>query len=241
MESEYLMTDIGKTGLTPVTAKNMVFGAGVLYKNFFKGTHYTQTFDTEPVSGKTYYYISGGPGGISYTEFDGDHFSIGTIYYEKYEGYGGDKIGATTDGTKLTITPEFKDIETDGVTVKMKGLTIKTGEKAVIEATVLELDEKNAASAVCGNIFYDNTESYVVTKSNIENGDYISNLAFVARRLDDGKHVIVIFKNALVTSGFSVASKTKEASGSKFTFEAFADTTDESADKLPVKIIFERS
>lgn len=76
-----------KTGLKNDTTKNMLFGAGVLYKNFSYGTHYKRTFDKTPQENKTYYQISGGTSGISYTEFTGDTFNATTGYYEKYEGY----------------------------------------------------------------------------------------------------------------------------------------------------------
>ena len=49
-------------------------------------------------------------------------FSDSKTYYEKYTGWNAAEtvIGATKGGTKLTITPEFADIEPDGATVKVK-------------------------------------------------------------------------------------------------------------------------
>lgn len=242
------MAGTAKTGLTPDSVKNMVFGAGVLFRNFRYGTHYIKTFDKKPEDGKTYYTITGGQGSIAYTEFEGSVFSVNETYYERYEGFGGDKIGATKEGAKVSITPEFKDIEVDGVLVKMKGLTKKTGEKASIEATVIDMNIQNAASAVCGSISYlgndpltGGNSPYVFSKADISEGDYITDLALVARRLGDGKRMIVVFKNALVTSGLSIATKNKETSGSKFTFEAYADLSDQNVETLPVEIIVEES
>ena len=242
------MNKIQKTGFTPETVKNIVFGAGVLYKNFSYGEHYIQSFDNVPQPGKKYYIITGGPsGGIGYTEFKGDTFSSDTRYYEKYSGYGGDKIGATKDGAKVSIIPEYTDIEVDGILVKMAGLTRKTGEKATIEATVIDLDINNIAASVNGSINYTSSDPiasgsapYVSTKSDVTEGDYINNLALVARRLNDDKLTIIVFKKALCTSGFEIDTKNKEASGNKFVFEAFAEMSDQDTDTLPIEIIVER-
>ena len=235
-----------RSGLTPDTVKNMVFGAGVLYKNFRYGEHYTPTFDTAPQSGKEYYYISGGTGGIGYTEFEGDTFSSGTKYFEKYTGYGGDKIGATKDGAKVSVKPDLTDIEVDGVLVKMMGLTAKTGEKASMEATVLELNGTNIKNAVIGSNNYTGSDPiaggnspFVSTKSSIAAGDYIENLAIAARRLEDNKLTVVIFKNALCTSGLEIATKNKSTSGSKMVFEAYASQSDQDTDTLPIEILIE--
>lgn len=237
-----------KNGLKNDSVKNMVFGAGVLYKNFTYGSHYKATFDITPQDDKEYYYMTGGSsGGVGYTLFDGDIFSPGTTYFEKYEGYGGDKIGATKEGTKVSITPEFTDIEVDGVLVKMEGLTRKTGEKAVIEAVVLDMSVQNISGALNGTVTYSSNEeitkasavNFVKTKSDISEGDYITNLALAARRLDDNKLIVVVFKKALCTSGLEIDMKNKEVSGNKYTFEAFADLSDTNADTLPVVILSE--
>lgn len=239
--------NIVKNGLKEDTVKNMVFGAGVLYRNFTYGTHYTKTFDKTPQENKEYYIISGGPGGTSYTEFTGETFDATTAYYEKYVGYGGDKIGATKEGTKVTITPEYTDIEVDGVLVKMQGLTRKTGEKATIEAVVVDMDIQNLKTAVGGEISYAGEEEitgstgvpFVTGKSDINEGDYITNLAVAARRLDNQKMTVVVFKKALCTGGLELDMKNKNVAGNKYTFEAFAEISDVNADTLPVVILSE--
>lgn len=243
------MGNVIKSGLKPDSVKNMMFGAGVLYKNFKYGTHYTPTFDKKVMVGKTYYTITGGPtGGTGYTEFTGDTFSPSVVYYEKYEGFGGDKIGATKEGTKVTITPEYTDIEVDGVLVKMEGLTRKVGEKAVIEATVVDMSVGNLVGAINGNVSYTGEEeirgksnaAYITTKSDIAEGDYITNLALAARRLDNNMLNVIVFKKALCTSGLELDMKNKNISGNKYTFEAFAECSDINTDTLPVMILSEK-
>ena len=243
MESGLILKNIIKNGLRADSVKNMVFGAGVLYRNFAYGTHYSETFDKFPQNGKEYYYMTVDG---DYTLLETGVFTDGTTYFEKYEGYGGDKIGATKDGTKVTVTPEYTDIEVDGVLVKMEGLTRKTGEKAAIEAVVVDMSPQNIITALNGEIdpfssYADGSDVSVVTKSDITEGDYITNLALASRRLDDGKLMVIIFKKALCTSGLELDMKNKEISGSKYVFEAVADTSDTNAGTLPIIILTEET
>ena len=53
-------------------------------------------------------------------------------------------IGATQGGSKITITPEFVDVEADGALVLVKGLKVKTGETASMEINLLELTKQVA-------------------------------------------------------------------------------------------------
>ena len=59
-------------------------------------------------------------------------------------------IGATSGGTKITIVPEFKDIEVDGALVKVKGLAVKIGETATMETNMVELTPDWIKMAIVG-------------------------------------------------------------------------------------------
>lgn len=187
------MADLAKTGITENTPKNIVFGAGTIYRDL---------------------------------KFETNKFT-GTI------------IGATQGGSKFTITPEITDIEADGALVKTKGLTVKTGETASMEVNFLEvtpeilkmttLGKENSSTSATGF-----TE--IVSKASIEAGDYVAGLAFVGRTLD-GKQIIVIFDNALCTSGLELEGKNKENGVVKATFECYADLTGD-LETLPYHIYY---
>lgn len=184
---------LAKTGITEATPKNIVFGAGTIYRNL---------------------------------KFETSKFT-GTI------------IGATQGGSKFTITPEITDIEADGALVKTKGLTVKTGETATMEVNFLEvtpeilemtsLGKENSPSSATGF-----TE--IISKANIEVGDYVAGLAFVGRTLD-GREIIVLFDNALCTSGLELEGKNKENGVVKATFECYADLTGD-LETLPYHIYY---
>lgn len=148
-------------------------------------------------------------------------------------------ICATSGGSKLSIKPEFYDIPVDGALVKVKGLTVKVGETATLEINPIELTPEILKMAVIGDegasasaTGYNEIKSRAI----INTGDYITNMGYVGKTIE-GKPIIIIFDNALCTSGLELEGKNKEAAVPAFTFECFADLSPE-ADTLPWHIYF---
>lgn len=179
------------SGVTETTPKNIMLGAGTLYKDLaYASTKWT-----------------------------------GTI------------IGATSGGSKLSIVPELYDIPIDGVLVKAKGTTQKVGETASIETNMVEVTKEYIKSTVIGKVGTSEDERFDVieSKAHIETGDYIENFGYVGF-MTDGTPIVIIFDNALCTSGFSTEGKNKEAAVFPATFECYADLTDGNTDTLPYHI-----
>lgn len=148
-------------------------------------------------------------------------------------------ICATSGGSKLSIVPEFYDVPVDGALVKVKGLTVKVGETATLEINPIELKPEILNMAVIGDEAASSTATgYTEMKSRavIKSGDYVANLGYVGKTIE-GKPIIIIFDNALCTSGLELEGKNKEAAVPKFTFECFADLSPE-ADTLPWHIYY---
>lgn len=153
--------------------------------------------------------------------------------------WSGDLIGATSGGGKISIAGEFVDIELDGALVKFKGQTVKQGGTATMEVNFVELSTEIMK---LGTLFKEGTTdadgfTMLEDKANIEDGDYLENFGFVGYTADGTKQIIVIFENAICTSGFEIEAKNKEQSVVKLTLQAVADTTG-SLDSLPVKIYY---
>ena len=150
-------------------------------------------------------------------------------------------IGATSGGSKLTITPEITTVEVDGALVRTKGLDFKTGEVASLEVNFLELSKEVIKQAVIGTDGTSTDASYdlIESKEKIEAGDYLENIAFVGMT-PEGKNIIVILDNALCTSGFELEGKNKEAGVITLTFECSA-TIDSDLDKLPYHIYYPKA
>lgn len=132
-------------------------------------------------------------------------------------------IGATQDGGSLSITPEFFAPELDGVTVAVKELQNKVGEKAQMETSFAELTAELAAKMAIGKVGASTDGKYdVVTSSELTAGHFYDGFGYFGKLLD-GRPVIIIFKQALCTSGFPMENKNKTNTVFKGTFECQSD------------------
>lgn len=146
---------------------------------------------------------------------------------------------ATSGGSKVTIVPEFYDVPVDGALVKVKGLTVKTGETATMEINPIEITPEILKMSLIGDEATSTIASgynEITSRARIAEGDYLENMAYVGKTIE-GKPVIILFENALCTSGLELEGKNKEASIPAFTFECFADLSAE-ADTLPWHIFY---
>lgn len=150
-------------------------------------------------------------------------------------------LGATSGGGKVSIKGEFLDLEVDGALVKFKGQTIKVGGTATAEVTFAEV---TTDIIKMGTLFEAGTSTSTGTgitllqdKAHIEEDDYIANFGFVGETADGSKQVIIIFENAICTSGLEIEGKNKEQSVVKLTLEAVANNSGD-LNVLPVKIYY---
>lgn len=152
-------------------------------------------------------------------------------------------IGATSGGNSINIKGELVDIELDGALVKVKGLAVKQGGTATMDVNFAEVTPEILKMASLFTSGESDVEGYemFVDKPNIEEGDYIKNLAFVGKTANDAKEIIIIFENALCTSGLPIEGKNKEGSVMKLTLEAYAENDDNAnpaLNTLPIKIYY---
>lgn len=148
-------------------------------------------------------------------------------------------IGATSGGSKFSIVPEFMDVEVDGALVAVKGLKQKVGETATMEVNFVEMTPDLLKMCVVGDVAVSTDyEGYseIKSRARIQESDYIENLAYVGKKAD-GTPIIIIFEQAICTSGLEVEGKNKEAGVFAGTFECVADISPE-ADTLPWRILY---
>lgn len=149
-------------------------------------------------------------------------------------------IGATQEGGKITITPEFFSPELDGALVAVKELQQKVGETATLETSMVEISPEYMAHSVIGEINDSTDGNYdVITSSELRSGHFYTGLGYYGELLD-GRPFIVIFKNALCTSGFSTESKNKENTKFTGTFECQSDIA-YGVEKLPYAMFVRKS
>lgn len=149
-------------------------------------------------------------------------------------------FGATQDGGTVTITPEFFTPELDGVQVSTMELQVKVGEKATMDTSIAELSADLIAHQAIGKISTSEDEDYdVVTSSaHLATGHFYEGFGYYGTLLD-GRDVIILFKRALCTSGFTVDAKNKTNSVFKGTFECMSDI-EYGVEKLPYAIFIRK-
>lgn len=145
-------------------------------------------------------------------------------------------IGATQEGGTFTVTPEFFAPELDGVNVPVKELQQKVGETGQMEVSFAELTADLAAKMAIGTVTESTDKEYdVITSSeHLTAGHYYKGFGYYGRFLD-GRPLIIIFKNALCTSGLTTDAKNKTNSLFKGTFACHSDL-EYGTTKLPYAI-----
>lgn len=148
-------------------------------------------------------------------------------------------IGATKGGGKVSIKGEIMNIELDGALVNVKGLAVKQGGKATIEANFAEISADIMKTATMFEVGNSDATGYTMLqdKPNITEGDYIKNFGFVGQTADGSKNIIVIFENALCVSGLEMDPQNKNNAVAKLVFDAYAENAGD-LDTLPVKIYY---
>ncbi len=164
------------------------------------------------------------------------------LTYTQGSGWTGTVLGATSGGIKFRYEPTWLEVEVDGATVAVKGITRqKIGESASLEGQMTELSpdllqlafHMDAQTAAEGD-----PEGYLryATKTTVE-GDYLENVAYVGT-LSGGEPLIVILPNALCTEAIQMETKNATQNTYSVKFECTADCTADALNRLGVTIYF---
>lgn len=149
-------------------------------------------------------------------------------------------MGATQEGGKITITPEFFEPDLDGKLVKVKELMQKVGETAIMETSMVELTAETIAKSVIGTIGATTDGNYdVIQSSELRSGHFYEGFGYYGELLD-GRPFICVFKNALKTSGFGLEGKNKENGKFAGTFECVSDIAF-GVNKLPYALFLRKA
>lgn len=161
-------------------------------------------------------------------------------YNEETSIWEGTVLGATSGGSKFSYVKEYLDAEVDGAKVKVKGLKFKTNEECSLEVNMTEFAENIIVDSL--HLVEDASKSIdgkykcYVSKSAVEESDYLENIAFVGW-LTSGEAIIIILPNAFCSSGLEFEPKDKEQTVYALTFEPHADI-EGNLDYLPVEIYY---
>ena len=152
----------------------------------------------------------------------------GVIYKNlKYEsasnGWTGTVLGATSGGLKFNYEAQWLDIEVDGATVEVKGVTKqKVGESATLEGQMTEVTEDILVTALH------------LVKATSEDTNYVKYVG----TLSSGKNIIIILPNALCTEAFELETKNATQSTFAVKFACTASLEKDQLNKLDLSIYY---
>ncbi len=186
-----------------------------------------------------------------YNENTPKHYLVdaGSIYknivYDESTGeFNGVALGATSGGSRVTLTQEYRQVEIDGVFTTPVGSDILTKAGGKIEVGVKEVTAEAIRASINGTE-RDAESSEAPTgykivegKSKVEENDYIENLGLVGTLTGSDKPVIIVMSHAFCTSGLDFDTKDDDEAVIKMTFESRADAGEVQDRKMPVKIYY---
>lgn len=113
----------------------------------------------------------------------------------------------------------------------LKGILCDMNPKEINDHIII----KEKAGWTFSNLF----RSIPLLSYDVEDGDYLQNIAFVGKTLG-GKNIIVIMDNALCTSGLESNGENKKEGVGTYTFACHADL-DSDLDTLPYHIYYPKT
>lgn len=167
----------------------------------------------------------------------------GAIYknltYDDTSGdFTGTLLGATSGGNEFQVEIEQRQPEIDGVKSRVRGLKYINSHEAQLTVNLKELTAQNIKNAI-GPADVDTSGAnfdIVTGRSNIEDEDYLDNIAFVGRLSGSDKPVVIQLKNALSAEGFTMTSEDDNEAIIPIIFHAHADYEDIEAGKTAYEI-----
>ncbi|WP_077622000.1 hypothetical protein [Sediminibacillus massiliensis] len=150
----------------------------------------------------------------------------------------GEVLGATSGGNEFQVEIETRQPELDGVKTRIRGLKFVNSHEAQLTVNLKELTAQNIKNAI-GPADIDDTDSnfdIVTGRSNIEDGDYLDNIAFVGRLSGNDRPVVILLKNALSAEGFTMSTEDDGEAVVPIVFHAHADFEDIESGKVAYQV-----
>lgn len=155
--------------------------------------------------------------------------------------WSGTVLGATSGGITYHHEIQWLEVEVDGATVLVKGVSRqKVGESAYLEGAMTEItaDILTTALHMVEDTSEDTAYTKYVSKENInETDDYLENIAYVGT-LSNGKNVIIILPNAICLEAFEINPQNANQTTFNVRFECTADLENDTLNKLDVAIYY---
>lgn len=148
-------------------------------------------------------------------------------------------IGATQGGGEFSAKPNARQVQVDGVMGKAKGLELIDGWETYIKATIMEITpETLALSLGAADVvdFRDGEYQRITARDNVEDTDYIENIAWIGNLSGSQKPVIIIVKNPLSIDGITLTPQDKNEA--KLAITAYGHYAPDDLETPPFEILY---
>lgn len=147
----------------------------------------------------------------------------------------GKLLGATLDGNEFVIEPEYRDPRPDGARGKIKGLRSLIDISIQLTANMFEVTRETLLKGIPGASGGVEGNHFVITPSlDIEDEDYIDNVALIGSISGSDKGIIIILKNVLADEGITLSFADRDDVLQPIMFSAHFDPED--LDEVPYEI-----
>lgn len=149
-------------------------------------------------------------------------------------------IGMTAGGGSFSAVPTIRQIEADGKRGAVKGLEVLDEWVVTLTANVKEMTASTLtlALAAAKKAAAEAPDGYtqISPKDEIEETDYLDNVAWIGRLSGSQKPIIIVVYNALSTNGLSLTFADKGEAVTPMTLTGHYDLDD--LDKQPFDIFY---
>lgn len=230
--------------ITNKTPKNIPLGAGIFLKNMKFGQHYEKCLSSDENAIKIVESGATGSGDVDLekvTPVEAGYIPTAGDYVKLVTGWYGKELGATSGGGKITITPEFLDLELDGKTVKVRGMDKKVAEVANMQINLGEYVKETLINAL--HLVEDTSDTTATgytkfsSTNSLNDSDYLDNIGFVGFTAAN-KEIIFIMENAVCLSAFEYEGKNKEQGVFALTYDCTASIEQDDLEHLPYHLYY---
>lgn len=155
-----------------------------------------------------------------------------------------DLIGATSEGSKLTMKNTYRQVPVDGVMTAPVGSDLIEETEGTFELNMIEHTLENLKMTLMADAkTSDGTQypaDYTVIKprGKVQTDDYIKDMAYVGTISGSDKPIIIIIDYAICTSGLELEPKDKSEAVYTAVFEARTGPENIETQALPITILF---
>ena len=142
----------------------------------------------------------------------------------------GTLLGATKDGSVLTIDRKLRDIRPDGSKGPVKGFRRLEECVATLEVNLIEITETNLLTALVGSAAAD----HVITGAEVDDADFISKVALLVKISGYTNPLECVLSNVIVEGPVTIDAKPNDEHPIKLVFKAHYSDSDLSTEPWSV-------